>query len=395
MPGVSAFDPQAFENQRGGADVVTAPPGFAPAFGIPMAFSGGPGSFDDAPRAQGTAPIDDVARAPVAPVTNRWERTEVATAAPAAAAAPQAEPAAAPEPPPIPELPERAPKVRPKPVAATPAPAATASAASQSAPSSAPAQSPAFTLINGPGASSPPEQSAPAEEPQPAAVPAAEPEAPAAADEPVEVAEAAEAAPTPASETGEVVAGAPGFAPPAAANEAIETLAATKSADAPAPPAPSSQVAGPSSPSLVPLGRSGGPDVMTVGAAAATAFALAGLAVFGFRRWRGASDVEAASPVARDFGAISLETPAAGDGDPEVSEASDDLSIPSNYTQALHVLGASADASTDAIKKIVDGLRKSWHPDHARSESDRIYREKRARQINVAWDIVSQRRAVA
>jgi DnaJ-class molecular chaperone len=90
-----------------------------------------------------------------------------------------------------------------------------------------------------------------------------------------------------------------------------------------------------------------------------------------------------------------LETPAPGSDEPEVSEASDDLSIPSNYTQALHVLGASADASTDAIKKIVDGLRRSWHPDHARSESDRVYREKRARQINVAWDIVSQRRAVA
>ena len=391
MPGVNAFDPQAFDGQRGGPDIVTAPPGFAPAFGIPMAFSGGPASFDDAPRAQGTAPIDDVARAPVAPVTNRWERTEVATAAPAASAAPLAEPVAAPEPPPIPELPERAPKVRPKPVAATPAPAATASAASQSAPSSEPTKSPAFTLINGAGASSPPEQSKPAEEPQPVTVPAAEPEA-RAADESVEVAEAP-SAPAPATETGRVVAGAPGFAPPAAANEAIETLAANKSSEAPAP-APS-QVAGPSSPSLAPLGRSGGPDVMTVTAAAATAFALAGLAVFGFRRWRGASDVEAAAPVARDFGAISLETPAPGSDEPEVSEASDDLSIPSNYTQALHVLGASADASTDAIKKIVDGLRRSWHPDHARSESDRVYREKRARQINVAWDIVSQRRAVA
>jgi hypothetical protein len=395
MPGVTAFDPEAFEGHRGDDDVVTAPPGFAPAFGIPMAFTGGDVAFDDAPRTAATAPIDEVARAPVAPVTNRWERTEapvsIATAAPAVAG-PQAHAVSEPEPATIPELPERAPKVRPKPVAAKPAPAPAARASAVPQPASAePATSPGFTLINGSDAAARTKPPAAPQEPQSAVVPPAEP----LADEPVKVAEAAPTGQSsgPVSEPAPAVAGAPGFAPPAAVNEAIETLAATKNADAPAP-APT-EVASPTSPSLAPLGRDDGPDVMMATAVAATVFAIAGLAVFGFRRWRGSPEVEVAPPVARDFGAISFDAPAADDAEPEPSEESDDVSIPSNYTQALHVLGASADASTDAIKKIVDGLRKSWHPDHARSETDRMYREKRARQINVAWDIVSQRRAVA
>lgn len=47
------------------------------------------------------------------------------------------------------------------------------------------------------------------------------------------------------------------------------------------------------------------------------------------------------------------------------------------------------------IKKIVDGLRQSWHPDLAKSEDDRLYREQRVTQINVAWDILSGRRSAA
>ncbi len=59
------------------------------------------------------------------------------------------------------------------------------------------------------------------------------------------------------------------------------------------------------------------------------------------------------------------------------------------------VLGASPDASIDVIKKIVDGLRQSWHPDLAKSDDDRLYREQRVKQINVAWDILSGRRSAA
>jgi hypothetical protein len=84
----------------------------------------------------------------------------------------------------------------------------------------------------------------------------------------------------------------------------------------------------------------------------------------------------------------SLETAEAGH--PEMS-----LEMPSTPEEALHILGASPDASIDVIKKIVDGLRQSWHPDLSRSDDDRLYREQRITQINVAWDILSGRYSAA
>ena len=48
-----------------------------------------------------------------------------------------------------------------------------------------------------------------------------------------------------------------------------------------------------------------------------------------------------------------------------------------------------------AVKKVVDALRMSWHPDHARNEADRIYREQRIKQINAAWDLLKVSRAAA
>jgi len=69
--------------------------------------------------------------------------------------------------------------------------------------------------------------------------------------------------------------------------------------------------------------------------------------------------------------------------------------IPQTRSEALGVLGigASSDANQAAIKKIVDGLRMSWHPDHADGEDDRQLRELRLKQINVAWEIISEARA--
>jgi hypothetical protein len=62
--------------------------------------------------------------------------------------------------------------------------------------------------------------------------------------------------------------------------------------------------------------------------------------------------------------------------------------MPATLSEALQVLGSSADARPDVLKKIVEGLRQSWHPDLARSEEDRSYRAQRVAQINVAWDII-------
>jgi hypothetical protein len=73
----------------------------------------------------------------------------------------------------------------------------------------------------------------------------------------------------------------------------------------------------------------------------------------------------------------------------------DDLPMPTTYAEALELLGAAPDASLAAVKKIVDGMRQSWHPDLARSEADRRVRQRRMQQINVAWDLVSQRRTAA
>jgi hypothetical protein len=72
-------------------------------------------------------------------------------------------------------------------------------------------------------------------------------------------------------------------------------------------------------------------------------------------------------------------------------EPDGELAMPTTVDEALSVIGASADASLEVVKKIVDGLRQSWHPDLARSEADRLYRERRMAQINVAWDILSGR----
>jgi hypothetical protein len=73
----------------------------------------------------------------------------------------------------------------------------------------------------------------------------------------------------------------------------------------------------------------------------------------------------------------------------------DDVPMPTTYAEALDVLGAAPDAALDAIKKIVDGMRQSWHPDLARTEFDRRVRLRRMQQINVAWDLVSQHRSAA
>ena len=69
--------------------------------------------------------------------------------------------------------------------------------------------------------------------------------------------------------------------------------------------------------------------------------------------------------------------------------------VPSTRADALQVLGmgVTPDASLAAIKKIVDGLRQTWHPDLARDPSERGIREQRLKQINVAWEILANKRA--
>jgi hypothetical protein len=69
--------------------------------------------------------------------------------------------------------------------------------------------------------------------------------------------------------------------------------------------------------------------------------------------------------------------------------------MPRTREEALEVLGIgiAPSATAPAIKKIVDGLRMSWHPDLAQDETDRALREQRSKQINAAWEILQGERA--
>jgi hypothetical protein len=65
--------------------------------------------------------------------------------------------------------------------------------------------------------------------------------------------------------------------------------------------------------------------------------------------------------------------------------------MPRTRAEALEVLGMelAPDINEAAIKKIIDGLRMSWHPDRATDDADRAARELRLKQINAAWGIIA------
>jgi hypothetical protein len=67
--------------------------------------------------------------------------------------------------------------------------------------------------------------------------------------------------------------------------------------------------------------------------------------------------------------------------------------IPETCEQALQILGLTGapNMSKVAVKKIVNSLRLSWHPDAAISADDHHLRELRMKQINAAWDILNGR----
>jgi hypothetical protein len=69
--------------------------------------------------------------------------------------------------------------------------------------------------------------------------------------------------------------------------------------------------------------------------------------------------------------------------------------VPTTREEALAVLGVNAEASEKVIKKIVDAMRQTWHPDLARDDADRRAREERMKQINIAWDRLRPKRPAA
>jgi hypothetical protein len=95
------------------------------------------------------------------------------------------------------------------------------------------------------------------------------------------------------------------------------------------------------------------------------------------------------SPAAPASGQVPGQTAAAG----AMAQWGNDM--PRTRAEALLVLGigVAPTANDAAIKKIVDGLRQSWHPDLAKDDADRAMRELRSKQINVAWDLLRSQRA--
>jgi hypothetical protein len=68
---------------------------------------------------------------------------------------------------------------------------------------------------------------------------------------------------------------------------------------------------------------------------------------------------------------------------------------PASVFEAYRVLGLNPEAPSAAVKKVVDALRMSWHPDHARNDADRRQREERIKQVNAAWDLLKEAQAAA
>ncbi len=73
---------------------------------------------------------------------------------------------------------------------------------------------------------------------------------------------------------------------------------------------------------------------------------------------------------------------------PDVAPLVAMAAVPETADEAFEILGVNPAASRTVVKKVVDGLRQSWHPDHARDTQDRVRREERMKQINIAWDLI-------
>lgn len=68
------------------------------------------------------------------------------------------------------------------------------------------------------------------------------------------------------------------------------------------------------------------------------------------------------------------------------------VKIPATRAEAFEVLGINGSVGDATVKKVVDALRMSWHPDLAQDDSDRETREERIKQINVAMELITGKR---
>lgn len=307
------------------------------------------------------------------------------------------------------------PEPRPAPQAEVPAPVPAPKPATKAA--EPPAQQPADKLNPTPSEPAPVAAgTAPPASPAPPSVPAATPSpAAAAAAAPVVT------APTPATPTSEPPAAASASDPiaptilnsPAAAKVSqsaaaqsggSQTVVAAKELTPPpvAAPAPVSNAGSPSgsagfAPAMSPL-------VFAVALAAATLAVLlvilkrqsASAAATGF----GHAPASPREPQLPGFEppapATSQELIVRPETSPAVSGSTPAMSpggMPVTRADALAVLGLNDGATEAAIRKVVEGLRQSWHPDTAPTGIERAAREAHLKRINVAADILLRRPA--
>jgi hypothetical protein len=234
-------------------------------------------------------------------------------------------------------------------------------------------------------AAPPPDASAPAGPPEQAAQPpwsealvAKEPPAQPPPERPaVDAKPAPKAAPAPAPPATE----APKAAAPAPQPKVALTPPAPSTAQ---PPKPAQESA--SSPAAEGEGKAISLNVFNAlrPATAGAIVVFAGIAVglvIAFAMARRREQLAHAGRHRRDPASLTFDNPEADDR------------MPRTRAQALQVLGMAPSANPTAIKKIVDGLRVSWHPDLASDEPDRQLRELRSKQINAAWEILQRQRA--
>ncbi|OYW56757.1 MAG: hypothetical protein B7Y80_01345 [Hyphomicrobium sp. 32-62-53] len=80
-------------------------------------------------------------------------------------------------------------------------------------------------------------------------------------------------------------------------------------------------------------------------------------------------------------------------GPPALSAIAASTGMPVTRDDALAFLGLNTGASEAVIRKVVEGLRQSWHPDLACDETDRAAREERIKAINAAAAILQRKTA--
>jgi hypothetical protein len=93
--------------------------------------------------------------------------------------------------------------------------------------------------------------------------------------------------------------------------------------------------------------------------------------------------------IARDIDRVQALTESASHS---FSSKGQSYAMPATLAEAYATIGVDMADGEASAKRAIDALRFSTHPDHAAGETDRLEREARMKQINVAADLILRRR---